>query len=175
MSIIEQVQSNSITDLTISQDPDEALGKKKAGEFMEALASNTSIETLRLDGDFIGCLRQDARSSLVKAIGNLPNLKECHLGDACLLADDVASILTNGKKLVSMSLTAIVLQGEQKSLDACEVAIYAHPALKQFDLNNTTTAISDLSLDKLHEAGKKTVSSIAGGVKVLNMTSAQTA
>ena len=177
MSIIEEVKSNSITDLEISQDPDEALGKKKAGDFMDALGSNTSIETITLDGDFIGCLRQDKRRELVKAIGQLPNLKECHLGDACLLADDVASILNNATKLVSMSLTSIVLQGEQSSLDKIEAAVYQHGSLKQFDLNESSTAISDLSLENLHLAGKKATSStpVAGGVKVINKQTAQTA
>lgn len=176
MSIIEQVASNSITDLKISQDPDEALGKKKVGEFLDALGSNTSIETLKLDGDFIGCLRQDKRSALIKAIGDLPNLKEVHLGEACMLADDVASILTKGKNIVSMSLTAVVLQGEQSSLDACELAVYTHPTLKQFDLKDSSTAIAELSLDKLQEAGKKAANTpVAGGAKIINMTSAQTA
>ncbi len=135
-----------------------------------------SIETVKLDKDFVGCLRHDDRSELLKTLGKIPSLKEVHLGDACLLVKDITTILVEAKGLVSFSLTTVVLQGDGACMDACELAVCQHPCLKQFELIDCSTAIKDLSIDSLQTAAKKTCSGIAtGGSATLNATSAKTA
>jgi hypothetical protein len=173
MTLLAKIQGNDITDLRISEDPDEVFDHVTS--FLDAMESNTSIETVKFDKDFIGCLRHDDRSDLLNALSKIPSLKEVHLGDACLLVKDITNILVEAKGLVSFSLNTVVLQGDAASLDACELAVCQHPCLKQFELINCTTAIRDLSIDSLQTAAKKTCTGIAGGAATLNATSAKTA
>eukprot|EP00539_Tryblionella_compressa_P019753 CAMPEP_0178866316 /NCGR_PEP_ID=MMETSP0747-20121128/4882_1 /TAXON_ID=913974 /ORGANISM="Nitzschia punctata, Strain CCMP561" /LENGTH=173 /DNA_ID=CAMNT_0020533169 /DNA_START=10 /DNA_END=531 /DNA_ORIENTATION=+ len=173
MSILEQIQSNTITNLHLSTDPDEEFDR--VSSFIDAIGSNTSIETVKFDEDFVGCFRHDDRSDLLKALSKIPSLKEVHLADACLLVKDITEILVQAKGLVSFSLKDVVLQGDDKTLKACELAIHQHPCLKKFDLTDCTTAIKDLSVDGLQVASSKSCTGIAGGPQALNATGAKTA
>jgi hypothetical protein len=173
MSILEKIQANEITNLRISDADDDLLDNSH--KLIEALKNNTSIVSVRFDADFLGCLRNDARSKLAKAIGKIPSLQEVHLEDALLMVMDIADMLEQAKSLRVLKLNNLVLQGVSEHFDACETALYQHGCLKEFAMDDCIPAMKEISLEKLHQAGRKQVSATPIGSPVHMAKSARTA
>jgi hypothetical protein len=154
MSILEKIQVNDVTNLHISDADDELLDNSH--KLIEALEKNTSITSVRFDADFLGCLRSDARSKLVKAIGKIPSLQKVHLQDALLMVVDITDMILHAKSLRLLTLNNnVVLQGVSEHFDACETALYQHVCLKEFGVEGCIPAAKDISLEKLHHPGNK--------------------
>jgi hypothetical protein len=174
MSILEKIQANDITNLHISDADDELLDFPH--KLLEALEKNTSITSVRFDADFLGCLRSDARSKLVEAIGKIPSLQEVHLKDALLTVIAITNMILKAKSLRVLTLNNVVLQGVSEHFDACATALYQHVCLKEFGVEDCIPAVKDISLEKLHLAGNRQFSSAASiGSVVHNARGARTA
>jgi Ran GTPase-activating protein (RanGAP) involved in mRNA processing and transport len=175
MGIFEQIKDNSITELTLSVPTDEIADD--VHEFFKALGENKSIETVKLNEDFIGDLRQDTRIELLQALGSVPTLKEVHLADGLLMITGITKMVTDAKSLKVLSLKDVVLQGTSEHFTAAEAALYQHPCLKEFELIDCVSAMKDVSLGALEKAGQKF--STGGGATsiepVHNAQSAKTA
>lgn len=174
MSLLDQVKNNEVVDLHIAAAADDVFDH--VADFFEALDNNTSIETIHLEKDFIGDLRNDARSKLLYSMGQVKNLKEVTLGDGLLQINDVTKMILKARNLRSLHLHSLVLQGIASDFDACESALYQHGGMKEFEMTDCDTAISGISLEKLSKAGQK----FSGGAPLgnpaeLNAQSAMTA
>jgi hypothetical protein len=108
MTIIEDIRANQVVDLHLNAVPEEYFGE--TSDITDALKDNTSIESVRFDKDFIACVYGREGGELLDQVAKLPNLKEVFLGDALLMADDIASLLKNAKGLKKISLHHLVLQ-----------------------------------------------------------------
>jgi hypothetical protein len=159
MSIVSQVESNEITDLTLTDIPKACLEKgQKIDALIQALQHNTSIGVVHLKEDFLACVRADMRSQLIKAIGKVPTIRQVYLGDSLVLVPDLTELLTNAKSLTVLNLQAVCLQGPPEYFDEFEKAIRTHPALKTFDMKDCMTANQSIDIDKLQnvaDAGRK--------------------
>jgi Ran GTPase-activating protein (RanGAP) involved in mRNA processing and transport len=164
MTILQQIQGNGITDLRISEGADVVFDNMNA--LFEALERNTTIESVHFEQEFLGDLRNDARSKLLKALGKVPTLKEVHLADGVLQVSDITDLIVKVKGLRTLTLKNMVLQGVSEHFDACETALYHHGSLKSFDIEECTPAVKGISFENLYKAGKK-YSGNAGAINVV--------
>ena len=152
MTILDQIKSNEITSLHLSNDPEDYFDETKV--LITALESNTSLEEIIFDKDFIACVYGNERGHLLEQIAKLPNLKTVRLGDAGLLVDALTNLVNNAKGLRSFTLEHLVLQGVQKDFDALESALMQHNNLKEFNMNDCIASNDGIDTDKIVKAGK---------------------
>jgi hypothetical protein len=152
MSIIQQIQNNTITNLRVSDEDEDVI--ENIHQVIEALEKNKTILSVTFHNDFLGCLRNDARSELMNSLGRITSLQEAHLEDALLMVSDVAKLLVQAKGLKVLTLKNIVLQGVKEHFDACEMALY-HGSVKDFRMESCIPALEEISLVSLELAGSK--------------------
>jgi hypothetical protein len=170
MSILEQIEANAITELVLSQDADEI--SEDVATIIDGLKHNKSIVSIRLEGDFLGLIRNDFRVELLEAIGLIPTLKKVHLGDALLLVPGIAKMLCQACSLCELSLDHVVLQGIEDDFSILEAALHSHPSLKIFNMDECIPAHRDISLENLTKSAAK-LSTISSPLP--NQKTAQTA
>eukprot|EP00980_Cylindrotheca_fusiformis_P002146 scaffold481_cov208-Cylindrotheca_fusiformis.AAC.12 len=170
MRIIEQIEANSITEITLSQDADEI--SDNVNIIIDALRKNESLVSIRLEEHFLGELRNDSRRQVLEAIGLIPTLKRVHLGNSLLVVNGITKMLCEATSLCELSLGEVLLQGIQQDFNALEAALHSHPALKVFTMEACTPAIRGISLEPL---AKSTSKSSAISSPMPNMKTALTA
>lgn len=153
MNILEDLQANSIKELHLSDPADEVFGD--VGKLVDALEGNTSLSEVRFDGHFLGDLRNDARSKVLLAIGSVTSLKDIFLADSLLLVMDIAKMVKNAKKLETLTLHKLVLQGIEEDFDSFQAALHAHTSLKIFEVDSSIPAVKNISMKKLTESAEK--------------------
>lgn len=154
MSILEQIKSNSITDLDLSVDADEV--SEKHMEIVDALKGNTSIVSIRFEQEFLAHMKNDTRREVIEAIGHIPTLKKVQLSDALVLASAVTKMVIKAKALRELNISSLVLQGLESDFSALEAALAAHGSLKVFKMDECKPAVKDISLDGLVTSMKLT-------------------
>ncbi|KAG7363844.1 hypothetical protein IV203_037045 [Nitzschia inconspicua] len=159
--LLQQLESNDITSLTLEASPKEALEKKKSDELIDALSKNTSVTTLTLQKDFLACLRGDVRSQLMQTIAKLPSLQSVTLGNSLLLAPDLTNLVVSAKSLCTVTLDEICLQGEPALVQDLQVALASHGKLKSFTMNNCMASNQEVDMKALENV--KLGSTCAGG------------
>jgi hypothetical protein len=112
-----------------------------------------ALKSIHFKRDFLGCLRNDSRSELLQALGQIPSLQQVDLADVCLLVSDISLLLMQAKSLRVLKMNKLVLQGVEKDFDAYEMAF-----LPEFEMEQCIAAVKTISLDKMEQAGKKHVS-----------------
>jgi hypothetical protein len=155
MSIAQQSQSNTITrNLRVSgKDEDVIANIHQVME--EAFEKNKTIQSVTFYRHFLGCLRNDARSKLMKSPGRISSPQEDHLEDALLMVPYVAELRVQANTVLTL-LKKIVLQGVKEHFDACEIALYQHGSVKEYRMDCCILpALEDISLESLELAGKK--------------------
>jgi hypothetical protein len=157
--IIQQIQDNAIVNLRIN-DGDEYL-IDHVYNLIDALSKNTSVETIQFQGEYLGCVRSDARSELVQMVSKLPNLNEVHMNNSLVLISDITKMLSCAKALRVLKINGVVLQGVAMDFAACEIALYQHILLKEFEMLDCTPAVREISLESLEMAGKKQIMNVA--------------
>lgn len=170
--MLQKIKNNEISDLHISACAEDVFDN--IHEFFDALENNTSIDTVHLEKDFIGDLRNDARENLLKSLGKTKNLKELTLADGLLQINHLTKMVKSATSLRTLRLNKLVLQGVESDFDACEAALFQHPGIKRFELEDCCPAIENISIDKLTKASEKFAS---GTIEdpTLNTQSAMTA
>jgi hypothetical protein len=154
-SLVHQISNNEIISLEITEEAEDAFDNDNGcvHDFLDALKVNTSIVTAHLTGDFLGCLRADARSQVLKALGDDLDLTEITLGDTLLLVEDVNHILAKSDSLRSMRLSNLVMQGNQTHFQTLETTLLHHPCLKEFEMSDSCeAAIGGINLDRVKYA-----------------------
>jgi hypothetical protein len=162
MSLLNQIENNEVDDLKIDAMAKEAFEKAKPEAFLDALEKNNSIRSVRLEGDFLACLRADVRSNVIKAIGKLSSVREIYLGDSLLLAPDLTEMLTEAKSVTTLNLHDCCIQGAPEFFDALEAVLFHHVTLKDFELKDCMASNQSVDLQKLKDAAARTNSCGAG-------------
>ena len=170
MSIIEKIKNNNITKLHLAWNDEEIL--ENWSPACKALKVNTSILTVVLDDEFLGCLRHDARSEFLESLANLSNLQELSLQDALVQIDDVAKILNKVKGLKVLTLKSLVFQGLQKDFDITETSLKVHPSLKELKIENCGPAIDSVDMSNLKLGSPKQGRTIDANSSNLNPAAA---
>jgi hypothetical protein len=147
--LLEQIENDNITSLTLEATPKETLEKKKPEALIEALGKNTSLVSVTMQTDFLACLRGDIRSQVVQAIGKLPSLQSVSLGNSLLLAPDLITLVKTAKSLTTLTLTDICLQGEPTFIEDLQRTIASHASLKDFTLSNCMASNQSVNLSAL--------------------------
>jgi hypothetical protein len=176
MSLLAQIQANEITKLRVSDTDDELLDN--VHNFIDALEQNHTLESIHFENEFLGCIRNDARSELLQSLGQVSSLQQVHFAGACMLVSDITLLLLQTKSLRVLKMNKLVLQGIAEDFVACEMALLQHGCLKEFEMEQCVPAVKEVSLDKLEKAGKKLVTATASGApttQLQNLTGARTA
>jgi hypothetical protein len=153
MTIIQDISANQVVDLHLNDIPSAYF--KETREMIAALKDNTSIESLRFNKDFIGCVLCDDRGKLLDQVTKLPNLKDVFLGDAGLMVEVIVTLLKHANNLRQISLHRLTMQGTQEDFDGLEAALYQHGSLKDFQMDDCVASIEDIDIEKIMNAGKK--------------------
>jgi Ran GTPase-activating protein (RanGAP) involved in mRNA processing and transport len=151
--MLDQIINNEISDLHLSAFAEDIF--ENFHDFVDALASNTSLDTIHLDKDFIGDLRNDSREMLLKSLGKNKNLKELTLEDGLLQIGHVTTMVQAAKSLRTLRMKNLILQGVESDFDACESALYQHPCIKEFEVIDCSPAVDHVSIEKLTNASAK--------------------
>lgn len=147
LPIVGKILDNTLTRLSFNGADEDAIDNVK--DIIDALKKNSSIVTVEFLGDFLGCVRNDARSELLRALFNIKCLQEVRLEDGLVMIADIAGLISEAKGLKVLTVTRIVLQGVQADFDATEVALHQHNSLKEFTMTDCQPALADLSMDNL--------------------------
>lgn len=156
MSLLEKIEGNAITDLSIAEPADDVF--EDISKLLDALEKNNTIESVTLEGHFLGDLRNDSRSKVLAAIGGISSLKEVHLADSLLLVLDIAKMSSKATTLQVLKLKNLVMQGIEEDFDGLEKALMQHSALKGFVMEDCIPAIGDISMDKLNKCADQRTS-----------------
>jgi hypothetical protein len=158
MTILDKISNNEISTLKITMEAEDVFHNDgSVHDFLDTLQRNTSIDSVRLEGEFLGCLRADARSKVLQEVGDSLGsaLREVTLGDSLVLVSDVAHILTKSPALRTLNLHDVVLQGDEDCFRALEAALMQHPSLKEFEMGeNCYSAVQEIDLDRVMNAKK---------------------
>lgn len=161
--LINDIKNNTITSLTFVGDDDDAIDNVR--EIISAIQTpNTSITKVEMTDDFLGCVKHDARSDLLRSLGSLTSLQEVKLCEGLLLIRDIAEILLEAKTLKVLSMTDIVLQGVEEDFHALELALHQHPSIKEFVLDDCRPAVEEIDMTAIERAGRKQSVLHGGGV-----------
>jgi hypothetical protein len=172
MSLLDQIVNNEISALRVDAMPTEAFGgKKKENLFIEALEKNNSITSVRLEGDFLACLKADIRSKVIEAVGKLPAVRSIYLGDSLLLAPNLTEMLINAKAVTVLHLHDICLQGAPEFVDALAAVLRHHVTLKDFEMTNCMASNQSVELERLREAADRSHFS-SGSIEPSNVKTA---
>jgi hypothetical protein len=152
MTILDQIRGNDITDLHLHDVPESYFEESK--ELIDALKENKSLESVRMDKDFIACLFGEDRDDLLGQLGKLPNLKEVNLGDVGVMVQVLTNLVTDAKGLRELTLECVVMQGIQDHFDILETVFHQHTGLKDFQMNDCVSAIEGIDMEKIMKAGK---------------------
>lgn len=155
MKVVEEIQNNSITKLRFTCADDDAIDN--IHQIIDSIEKNTSILTVEFLDDFLGCLRNDARSELLHALANIPCLQEVRLEDGLILISDIADLICAVKGLKVLTMKNIIFQGIGQDFEATEMALHQHCSLKEFSLDNCRPAVSGISTDTLVLPGKGSI------------------
>ncbi|KAL3937234.1 MAG: hypothetical protein SGBAC_007622 [Bacillariaceae sp.] len=147
MTVLEQIKTNNISELHLSQDADEIT--ERTSEIVDALRSNTSIATVRFEGEFLGAMRNDSRREVVQVIGMIPTLQRVHLGDTLLVVSGIAKMLCKATGLCELSISNMVMQGIESDFSILEATLASHKSLKIFKMDKCRPAVQGISLDGL--------------------------
>lgn len=153
MKIVEQMQDSTITKLRLTCEDEDVIDN--IHQVISAVKKNSSLLTVEMVDDFLGCVRNDARSELIRALGCIPCLREVRFEQGLLLIADIAELLCDVKGLEVLIINDIVLQGEEEHFNAVEMALHQHPSIKEFSLAGCHAAIENISLETLEIAGKE--------------------
>jgi hypothetical protein len=147
--LLEQIETNDITSLTLEATSKEALEQKEPEALLEALGKNTSLTSVTMQTDFLACLRGDVRSRIIQAIGILPSLQSLTLGNSLILAVDLTTLLKTAKSLTTLTLTDICLQGEPATIEELQRTVASHAGLTDFIMSNCMASNQSVNLTEL--------------------------
>jgi hypothetical protein len=153
MTILDDIRSNSITTLHLSDVPKTYFAKSH--ELVAALKENSSLEVVIFDKDFLACVYGRDRGSILDSVAVLPNLQEVVLADTGLLASVISDFVKLVKGLKSFAMERLVLQGIQSDFDDLEMALLQTTGLEQFRLNECVAANEGIDMAKIIKAGTK--------------------
>jgi hypothetical protein len=146
-TLLDQIAKNEITELRLSNDPDDYFEDPK--QFVDAMKTNTSIETVCFDNDFLSCCNGKDRKDIVEACGMLANVESVLLNDsAMMIGVCVTSLITNAKKLKVLSMENCVLQGIAEDFEAFEKALQGAASIKTLRFKNCSAANPKIKFDQ---------------------------
>lgn len=151
MKYIEEIQDSTITKIRFTCEDEEVIDN--IYDYINAIKLNTSIETVELYEDFLGCVRSDARTELIGAIGQVPCLKELRLEQGLVQIIDLAELLCDVQWLRVLTMKNLVLQGTEEDFRASELALNQHIGIKEFSLEGCSPAVRGISLEAFERVG----------------------
>jgi hypothetical protein len=153
MKLVEQIQDNAITKLTLTCEDEDVVDN--IHEVIGVIKKNSSILTVHMVDDFLGCVRNDARTELISALGKVTCLQEVRLEEGLLQIVDIAELLLEVSGLKVLTMKNIVFQGTEEDFRAAELTLKQHPSIKEFSLDGCETAVEEISLETLDIAGRE--------------------
>mmetsp|Transcript_2805 Transcript_2805/g.5859 ORF Transcript_2805/g.5859 Transcript_2805/m.5859 type:complete len:345 (+) Transcript_2805:278-1312(+) len=150
MSLIDRIQSNDpdLTDLRMTEVPEAYTNDLDA--LIESLKSNTVIQFVRFDRDFLPALNPEQVDSLFKAVGSLAGLKEILIWHAHLSAKSVAELIALSKdRAEHLQLGVLALEGTAEDFQSVADALTGHEKLKSFDMSDFSLNDQSISIDPI--------------------------
>lgn len=150
MSLVDRIQSNDpdLTDLRMTEVPEAYTNDLDA--LIESLKSNTVIQFVRFDRDFLPALSPEQVDALFKAVGSLVGLKEILIWHAHLSAKSVADLIALSKdRIEHLQLGVLALEGTPEDFQSVADALSGHEKLTSFDLSDFSLNDQSISVDPI--------------------------
>jgi len=148
MGILDDIKANAVTELHLSNDPDDYFTTSK--DFADAMAENTSIKEVIFDGEFLACSKGDDRATIVSSVGGLPNVEKVVLKDSLLMIGVcVANLTKNAKKLSDLTLSSCTLQGTPSDFDMFVNALKENDVIKSVHISESHAPHDGVDLGKV--------------------------
>lgn len=163
MGIVDEIKSNAISTLHLTDDPDEYFADTNA--FADAMAANTSIENVILEKHFLSCSVGAKRAQMVSSVGSLSNAKSVTLRDSLLnVGVCVTNLVKNSKSLEELVVENCLLQGSPDHFQLLEEAINGSPSLQNVRIHDCTAPNDKVTLANVFDSIKDGVNTeISGG------------
>jgi hypothetical protein len=150
MGIIDDIKSNSITTLHLSEAPEEYFDD--TGDFVDAISANTSITHIIFDKDFLSCAMGKQRADIVSSVGTLPNCKSVVLRDSKLMVGIcVTNLAKSAKSLEVLDMENCLLQGVNSDFDKLKDALVSSSSIKSLRIHDCTAPVEEVNLSKVME------------------------
>ncbi|KAG7367456.1 hypothetical protein IV203_030127 [Nitzschia inconspicua] len=151
MAIVDDIRSNSISTLHLSEAPEDYFAEIKT--FVDAMAANTSIEKVIFDKDFLSCAVGTERADIVSSLSKLGNVKSVILRDSLLNTGVcVTNLAKNSKTLEELVMENCLLQGTPNDFKLLENAINGSPSFKNLRIHDCTAPNDQVNLANVMES-----------------------
>jgi hypothetical protein len=156
--ILWQIECNEIQSLEITKEVEDVfIGSDVRYDDIQtllwAIVRNESITTIRFEGDFLDCLREDKRSEIIQAVGSyLPSLHEICLGDAPVLVSDLCHLVSRSKSLKKLHIHDLILQGTSDDFKAFETSLLFSKSIEEFEMKECTSDTLGIDLNKIKDS-----------------------
>lgn len=149
MSLVQRIQNNDpdLVDLRLTEIPEAYTSD--LSQLIEALKSNSVIQFVRFDRDFLPGLKPELAADLFKATGALPNLKETLIWHASLHMEVLTSFIAGAQGLEHLQLGVLHLEGNEADFHSISKALEGHPNLKEFELSDFSMNDESINVDSL--------------------------
>jgi hypothetical protein len=150
-SIVDRIRSNDseLKELRLAEFP-QAYGAH-VSDLTEAFSSNTTIEYVRCDRDFLPSLEADECVNFFKSLAAVPSLKEAQIWHASIPVTVLTLFIVAGQHLENLQLGCLDLGGTEEDFAAFAAALKGHPSLLSFCMSDFSLNDDSVSIDGLVE------------------------
>lgn len=149
MSYIGRIQDSDpeLTELRLTEDIEAYC--TDISQMTDALKSNTVIEYVRLDRDFLPSMYVENTAEFFRAFGSLPALKEAQIWHASIPVTVLADFLTAARGIEHLQLGCLDLDGDANDFALVSEALKEHPTLQTFSMHDFSLTNETISIDNL--------------------------
>jgi Ran GTPase-activating protein (RanGAP) involved in mRNA processing and transport len=120
-------------------------------ELTEAFHSNTTIEYVRCDRDFLPSMEADECANFFKSLATVPSLKEAQIWHASIPVKVLANFVEQAQHLENLQLGCLDLEGTEADFAAFAAALKGHPSLHSFCMSDFSLNDNSVSIDGIVE------------------------
>ncbi|GKY90702.1 hypothetical protein MPSEU_000043600 [Mayamaea pseudoterrestris] len=148
MSIVQQIKENDpeLKEIRLAEDP--LAYAPTVAELCDALASNTEINHVRIDRDFLPCMNDEDIQPFFEALSKIPSLLDAQIWHASVQVSILAAFIKATKQLEHLQFGCLELEGEENDFSLINEAIQGHPTLKSFTMSDFSLNNESISMDE---------------------------
>jgi Ran GTPase-activating protein (RanGAP) involved in mRNA processing and transport len=150
-SIVDRIRSNDpeLKELRLAEF--HQVYGANVSDMVEAFHSNTIVEYIRCDRDFLPSMEADECANFFEAVAAVPSLKEAQIWHASLPIKVLTIFVGQAQQLENLQLGCLDLEGTEEDFAAFAAALKGHPSLRSFCMSDFSLNDNSVSIDGLVE------------------------
>lgn len=150
-TLVDRIRNNDgeLKELRLTEEPPAYCAK--VSDLTDAFQSNSNIEYIRFDRDFLPALEPSECDGFFKSIGGISSLKEAQIWHASLSVKVLSTFIAAARNLESLQLGFLHLEGTQEDFIEVADALKEHPSLRAFCMLDFSLNDNSVSMDGLIE------------------------